>query len=56
MEIATNGMALLMVNRRRVEPIASLGPRQQQWLEARFPGISRNRVVRLADHERAGNA
>ena len=56
-EAVTNGARLLHISRRPTPPIAGLGPRQQQWLEARFPGISRNRVQRLAknvaDHERA---
>ena len=59
-EAVYSGKAMLMVNRRPTPPIAGLGPRQQQWLEARFPGISRNRVQRLeknvSDHERAAAA
>jgi hypothetical protein len=52
-EAVYSGKAMLMISRRPTPPIAGLGRKQQQWLEARFPGISRNRVQRLADHERA---
>lgn len=50
-ELVTNGKELLFIHRKRTPAIQSLGPRQLQWLEARFPGISRNRVTRL--HEKA---
>jgi hypothetical protein len=63
-EAYTNGRDILFRNRtrRKTEVPAGappayarsqLGPKTEQWLEARFPGISRNRVQRLADHERA---
>jgi hypothetical protein len=55
-ELVTNGMQMLMVRRRAVQPIAGLGPRQLAWLESKFPGISRNRVSRLAEHERCAAA
>jgi hypothetical protein len=47
MELVTNGARLLHINRRRVAPIAGLGPRQLQWLIDRG-WIDRRRVQRLA--------
>lgn len=49
-EIVSNGLTLLMVNRRKTPAIHELGKRQIAWLESKFPGISRNRVVRLHEH------
>jgi hypothetical protein len=53
-ELVTNGMTLLMVNRgRRVQPIAGLSRSQIEWCEQNLRGFAWPRVQRLADHERA---
>jgi hypothetical protein len=54
-EIVTDGMRLLMTQRRRVQPIGGLGPRQLQWIAARG-WLAGPRVTRMADHERAAAA
>ena len=50
----TNGKDTLFRERQPVGPaivkvavLSPLGRKQIQWLEAKFPGISRNRVQRL---------
>lgn len=62
-EAYTNGKDTLFRERRpvgdaivKMDVLSPLGRKQIQWLESRFPGISRNRVSRLADHERASAA
>jgi hypothetical protein len=60
MELVSNGMTLLMTQRRRVQPIGAvpqgqpdayrqrgLAPSQVRWLEATHKGIARNRVERV---------
>lgn len=49
MELVTNGKELLFANRRKTPAIQPLGKKQIQWLESKFPGISRNRVQRLKE-------
>jgi hypothetical protein len=47
-ELVTDGMRLLMTQRRRVQPIGGLGPRQLQWCTAHLTGFAWPRVQRLA--------
>jgi hypothetical protein len=52
-EAVYSGKAMLMVARRRVQPIGGLSQAQLEWCRQKWPWFELNKVVRLADHERA---
>lgn len=56
MELITNGVAMRVIERQQPAEIKGLGPKQIEWCRRRFPYFEHNRVVRLADHERAAAA
>jgi hypothetical protein len=56
MELVATAKELLFVQRRRVQPIGGLGPRQLAWCTDNLTGFAWPRVQRLADHEKAAAA